>query len=128
MAKKSFMACYDKPGRSYNPDVEGYGSAAEWRSAFNFRMGMDQATTRMGKESPWDILGVADLRGTGFTGIIWKTIKSAYYKLVKQYYPEQRTEGWSGKTVEVGDNEMFLKVQAAFEVLEHEFRLKGVAV
>lgn len=126
--KKDFFACYDKPGKRYNPESEGYGNSAEWRSAFNVRMGLDKASARMGKQSPWDILGVADLRGTGWTEIIWKTIKRAYFKLVKQYYPEQRTEGWNGQTVNVGDNEMFLTIQAAFEVLEHEFRLKGVTV
>lgn len=126
MAKRDFMACYDKPGRRYNPEVEGYGNPAQWRSAFNVRMGLDKAQARMGKESPWTIFGVS--KSEGYTQITWKTIKRAYFRLVKQYYPEQRTEGWNGQTVEVGDNEMFLKVQAAFEVLEHEFRMKGVQV
>jgi len=126
MAKKSFMSCYDKPGRSFDPNVEGYGNAAEWRSAFNFRMGFDKATARMGTQSPWDVIGVS--KSEGYTQITWKAIKRAYYKLVKQYYPEQRTEGWNGQKVDVGDNDMFLKVQAAFEVLEHEFRMKGISV
>jgi DnaJ-domain-containing protein 1 len=106
--KRGFLDGYE----TYNPEVEGFGSSFEWSQAFKYRMGLDVAKARMDKKTPRGVLGVS-LSAT------WEEIKKAYRKLAVELYPEKRQNA-QGEWIEHGDNEKFLDVQAAYEVLENE--------
>lgn len=97
--KKDFMGVYKKHYDTSN----GHGSPAEWISAFNTRMGIDKAKEVIGKDDPYEILGIN--RSATFD-----EIKSAYRKMAMKYHPDRN----------IGDSDaakMFLKVQAAYEIL-----------
>jgi len=101
MAKKGFLEGY----KTYNPDKEGYGDASEWQAAFQERMGFEQAQKVVGGDDPYAILCVSKSAS-------WNEIKKAHRKLVMLYHPDRNP---GDKEAE----EKFLKVQAAYEVLEH---------
>jgi hypothetical protein len=96
--------------KTYNPEVEGYGDSYEWRQAFKFRMGIDKARSTVGSKSPRGILGLAE------SVMDWSVIQKAYRKLAIEYFPEERDGKFRG------DKDKFLAVQAAYEVLEAEFK------
>ena len=89
------------------PDYKTYsgerGSPNQWRTAFFARMGVEAAREKLGRDSPYSILGVEP-------GSDWLAIKKAYRKLALQHHPDRG-----------GDPELFLKIQAAFEILEHNY-------
>lgn len=99
MTKKDFMGVYKK---RYDTS-KGHGSPSEWVSAFNTRMGIDKAKEVIGKDDPYTILGLS--RTANFD-----EIKSAYWKMAKNYHPDRNP----GDTDAV---KMFLKIQAAYEIL-----------
>lgn len=88
----------------YDPSVEGYGNARQWKSAFNKRMGLDAAKEAVGSGSPYDILGVS-------RKATWDEIKSAYRKLVMKHHPDKG-----------GQPATFRKIQGAYELLEDIFK------
>ena len=55
MAKKPFLSGY----KTYDPEVEGYGNSASWRAAFTATMGLDEANSVLGSQSPEMLLGVS---------------------------------------------------------------------
>jgi DnaJ domain len=118
--KKGFLEGY----KTYNPDVEGYGDEASWRAEFKWRMGLDAAREAVGSKSPLAIL-FGELLPTGWSARTlqdqWKEIKSTYRKLARQYHPDLNN---GDKACE----EKFKLVQGAFEVLEDQYRRKGVQV
>ena len=89
--------------KTFDPEVNGYGSEAEWRSSFKDRMGIDAARAAVGSDSPHGILGV-------LKSATWDEIKKAYRKLVMQHHPDRG-----------GDPAAFRKVQGAYEILEHVY-------
>ena len=96
---KGFMDGY----RTYDTSG-GRGSATDWEAAFAARMGVGTARRVVGRDSPAGILGVsADAR--------WSEIKSAYRSLVRIHHPDVG-----------GKAEDFRRIQAAFEVLESQYR------
>jgi DnaJ-class molecular chaperone len=84
----------------YDPSVEGYGNARQWKSAFNKRMGLDAAKEAVGSGSPYDILGVS-------AKATWDEIKKVYRKLVMKHHPDKG-----------GQPATFRKIQGAYEILE----------
>jgi hypothetical protein len=90
------------------PFMEGYktdstraqGSPQEWSAAFADRMGLKEATSTVGSNSPYAILGI-------LASASWAEIKSAYRKLVMETHPDRG-----------GNAAAFRRVQAAYEVLE----------
>jgi hypothetical protein len=90
--------------KTYSPEIEGYGDAAQWRACFHDRMGVDVAREVVGELNPIEVLG---LRGKP----TWDEIKKAYKKLVGKYHPDR-----NGNSKE--SNDRFVEVCAAFEVLE----------
>jgi len=82
------------------------GSTAQWQAAFNWRMGIDAARAHLKDDSPHDILGV-------LISATWEEIKRAYRALARQHHPDLG-----------GDAAAFRRVQAAFEILEHN-HMKG---
>jgi hypothetical protein len=119
--KRNFLDGY----RTYDPEVEGFGNAHQWRSAFRFTMSLDEAKERVGKKSPLFIL-FGDTLPVGWSARIgsdqWAEIKTAWRKLVAEFYPEER----NGEPH--GDNEKFLAVQSAYQVLKDQYERKGVKV
>ena len=102
--KKPFMSGY----KTYDTS-NGFGNSFEWRNAFKYRMGLDEARERVGRLSPRAVLGLlADC-------MIWDDIRTAYLKLAMAYHPD-RAEYNGG-----GDEEKFKTVLAAYEILKLEF-------
>jgi hypothetical protein len=100
---------------TYNPEEEGYGSPELWRRIFSERMGLDAAKAKVGKKSPRGILGLSEDRI--WTADAWKILKKAYRKLAMQFHPDNQ---------ETGNEEQFKTIQAAYEILEDEFKRHGV--
>ena len=81
--------------KTYDPEVEGYGNADQWRSVF---AGLFAPMT--GNE-PFQVLGLS-------SGATWAEIKSAYRKLASSTHPDHG-----------GSAETFCRVREAFEVLKN---------
>ena len=111
--------------KTYDPNVEGFGNAHQWGAAFRFTMSLEDAKERVGKRSPLFIL-FGETLPIGWSARTfsdqWSEIKKAWRKLVVEFYPEER----NGETH--GDNEKFLGVQGAYEVLKDQYERKGVKV
>ena len=97
-AKRGFLDGY----KTYDPQVEGFGSAAGWRDGFHERMGFEQAVEVLRDASPWGVLGVA-------RDATWEAIKKAYRRLMLVTHPDRG-----------GDVEACKRVQAAYAVLARE--------
>ena len=80
------------------------GNPAQWKAAFNSRMGMDAARAAVGDDSPHGILGVS-------RDATWNEIKRSYRTLAKTHHPDVG-----------GDPAAFRRIQAAFEILEDKHR------
>lgn len=78
MAKKGFLDGY----KTYDTS-EGFGSAAQWRKAFNARMSKDEATAILDEQekSPWQLLEVPP-------GASKTEIKKAFRKLMMEWHPD----------------------------------------
>lgn len=113
-------SCYSH----YDPSEEGYGNASEWRSAFKYRMGFDAARERVGKKSPLYMI-FGDTMPIGWTARTaqdqWNEIKAAWRKLARTCHPDFF---FNDKAKE----EQFKDLMGAFELLEDEYRRKGVRV
>lgn len=100
MAKKGFLDGY----KTYDTS-KGYGNADEWRSAFDYRMGREEAMGILGERSPYDILGISEDADK-------YEIKKAWRALVLKYHPD-RNPG-------VDTSALFREVQAAYEMLRED--------
>jgi DnaJ-domain-containing protein 1 len=106
-AKRPFMSGY----KTYDVEVEGYGSPSEWREAFHAAMGLDEAVRRVGKRTAEEILGVG-------VGCAWQAIRSAYRRLAQQVHPDMCAT--HGLPVDVA-TERFKELTAAYVVLERKY-------
>ena len=77
-AKKGFMDGY----KTYNPEVEGYGSADSWKQAFNHRMGFEEAKTILSNDDPYSILEI-------LSNATLAEIKKAYRKMAMKWHPDK---------------------------------------
>lgn len=102
----AMMAKYPR----YNPEVEGYGSADEWRGTFHARMGWEKAMKILGTATPREVLGVADKAD-------WSTIKSAYRGMSMEWHPDRLKT--TGKDPAMAAD-MWERISAAYEVLDTE--------
>lgn len=98
--KVPFMSRY----KTYDPEVEGYGSPEEWRNLFSVRMGLAKAREVLGSGDAYEILGVKK-------GQSWEEVKKAYRALAMKHHPDRQ-----------GDPVKFKEIQAAFEILEEELK------
>lgn len=110
MAKKSNFKDIFNRYKTYNPAVEGYGSAHSWRGAFNERMGLDEAK-RVITDSPWCILGVAQTA-------TWTQIRAAYKQRSRETHPDYAK---MNNMTEIEATEAFKQVAAAYSVLAAKF-------
>jgi len=77
-SKRGFCEGY----KTYNPKVEGYGNASQWKEAFNHRMGYDEAMNILSDEDPYSILGI--IVGASIT-----EIKQAFRKMAMKWHPDK---------------------------------------
>jgi len=112
MAKKSFSDIFSKY-KHYDPDKEGYGSVDQWSSAFDTRMGMEEATRRVGKDDPLFVLGLTSLPGT------LEALRSVFRKLMLKNQEAHR------QNASVEAQEVVKRIIAAYTVLVERIRLKG---
>jgi DnaJ-class molecular chaperone len=114
MARKTFAEIAAARKR-YDPSTEGFGNPEEWAGAFRARMGFAEAqeVLRSQGETPRTILGVS-LKAT------WEEIKKAYRAAMLANHPDRCAV--NGLTMEAAVA-MCKKVNAAFSVLAHEFRM-----
>jgi DnaJ-class molecular chaperone len=96
--KKGFCDGY----KTYDPEVEGYGDAAQWKKAFNQRMGYEEAKTILSDEDPYTILEI--LPGASLT-----EIKKAYRRLAMKWHPD--------KNKDIDTTEKMQKIIAAYTFL-----------
>lgn len=98
--------------RAFSMDYKTYdgprGNPDSWRQAFTERMGLPEARTRVGKETPESILGVR-------AGASWSEIRSAYRAAALASHPDRAA--MNGMGIEEA-TERFKKVVAAYTVLE----------
>lgn len=94
----------------FSPDYAPYGtykgepgSPDQWKSAYDTRMGSQEAKTHLADDSPYIILGIEE-------GSSWAQIKAAYRKLVFTVHPDHG-----------GTSEAFKKVHAAYSILMEQF-------
>jgi hypothetical protein len=121
--KKTF-AEIDAARKRYNPKVEGYGNAAEWRGAFYERMGFEEAqrvkeeAQKSGKwRSEYRIIG--EMAGEVISeGSVWNEIKAAFRKAALNCHPDRSAV--HGKSKEVAEAE-FKQVNAAYTILERKY-------
>lgn len=105
--KPSFMDCYDRPDRRYEPEVVGYGTPDQWRGAFAERMSLEDAEVIIGAGSPWAVLGVRQ-------GAPADEIRAAYKRMAIKYHPSSaRNAGGDQATLE----KQFKQVLAAYTIL-----------
>lgn len=88
--------------KTYNPDVEGYGDASQWKKAFNQRMGYEEAKNILSDEDPYSILGI--LYGASLT-----EIRTQYRKMAMKWHPD--------KNQGLDTTEMMQKIIAAYTIL-----------
>jgi hypothetical protein len=67
--------------KTYNPEVEGYGSSADWKSNFQETMGFQEAILVV-PGCPRTILGVSK-------EATWDQIKAAYRKAALESHPDR---------------------------------------
>ena len=79
--KKGFCDGY----KTYDPEVEGYGNASQWRDAFNERMGWEEATIILGDTDPYTILELQH-------NATFEEIKKQYRKMAKKWHPDKNPD------------------------------------
>lgn len=85
-------------------DTTGCGSPDEWCSAFNERMGLDEAARVLGSDEPLAVLGLR-------AGATMDEIKKAWRREVKRWHPDLNNG--------CPDCEAkFKRAQAAYETLD----------
>jgi DnaJ-class molecular chaperone len=92
--KKGFLDGY----KTYDTKT-GYGSRAEWRSAWDERMSHGQATAALDRDNPMDVMGFSSMPSK-------VELDKRYRELVMRTHPDRG-----------GNAEDFKKVQAAWSLL-----------
>ena len=92
-------------------DSRGHGSAREWRAAFAETMGLDEARSHVGQDTPESILGIA-------TGVAWSAVVSAYRACALACHPDRcASHGLPLATA----TERFKRLVAAFTILKSRY-------
>lgn len=96
--KKGFMDGY----KTYDPEVEGYGNSSEWKKAFNFRMGYNEAKNILSDDDPYSILEISKSASL-------EQIKKAFRKMAMKWHPD--------KNIGIDTTEKMQKIIAAYTFL-----------
>jgi len=99
--KKGFAEGY----KTYDPEIEGYGSTFEWKRNFYQRMSKEEAQEILNEDNPYTIL---EIRRTASK----EEIKSAYRKLAVKWHPDHNINNEEFCKV------MFQKINAAYTILK----------
>ena len=110
---KSAFANIDAKRKRYNPDLEGYGNADQWRKSFSERIGFEEAQGIL-RNKERDAL---ELLGVGVTAP-WGEITKAFRRKALAYHPDRVRV--TGMTIEDA-TEAFKEIRAAYTVLAHEY-------
>jgi DnaJ-class molecular chaperone len=96
-----FMSVY----KTYDYEQEGFGSPWDWKKAFNFRMGFEEAEKFFqDKEyTPEQILGLPE-------DYTFDMAKSQFRKLILECHPDRG-----------GSTEEAQKIIAAYEIIKHKW-------
>lgn len=103
--KKTFAERLNSYKR-YDPKTEGFGSVSDWSMAFKERMGLPEATARVGGSDPLSLLGLASMPAT------LAELRKHYHKVMLKNQDCFRADA----TAEL--QEQARKLIAAFTVLE----------
>ena len=76
--EKGFLDGY----KTYDPEIDGYGSTEQWRDAFFDRLGINRAIEVLGEDDPHTLLGVV-------LNASWEEIKKAYRRLSMIHHPDK---------------------------------------
>jgi DnaJ-class molecular chaperone len=101
--KRGFLDGY----QTYD-DSKGHGSPKEWRAAFNETMGIDEANLRLGRQTPWQVLGIT-------RDASWADVMTAYKAALYLVHPDRCAI--HGLTVAVATERSKLVI-AAFTLLK----------
>lgn len=107
-AKRPFKDIFAKYPR-YDPTVEGFGSPAQWKEAFEERMGVREARGVLHGQDPRGILGV----GKNAT---WDEIRRAFRKLALEHHPDR-----AAAADRAAATEKLRELNAAYAILAEEF-------
>ena len=88
--------------KTYNPDVDGFGSTDGWKQAFNHRMGFDEAKSILSDDDPYSILEI-------LANATLAEIKKAYRRMAMKWHPD--------KNPGVNTTEKMQKIIAAYTFL-----------
>lgn len=108
--KRGFMDCYNKPGRKHDVTKDGYGNAEQWKSAFSYRMGFDEAKSTLGDNDPVNILGISD-------NATMTEIKSAWRKYALKWHPDKYPPELYSEEERKNAENMFKQGLAAYTIL-----------
>ena len=110
--------------KKYNPEVEGYGTPAQWQQAFYQRMGFEEAQRVRAKaqgngtwRSEYRIIGEMAGEVLGENSM-WGEIKAAFRKAALNCHPDRaKGNGMSEESAKV----KFQEVQAAYAILAERY-------
>jgi len=85
---------------------QGYGNREQWKDAFNYRMGYEEAEKILSEDDPYIILGIS-------SAATFKEIKKAYRKMSMKWHPD--------KNQDVDTTEKMQKIVAAYTILKKKF-------
>jgi hypothetical protein len=95
--------------KHYDPSTEGYGSVDQWRSAWDQKMGTEEAQAALGVDDPLSILGLTTLPSAA-------ELKRVYYKLCLQ------NQAWWQADASTEDQDKAKRLIAAYSLLSERAR------
>jgi DnaJ-class molecular chaperone len=90
--------------KTYNPTIEGFGSAYDWRKQFHRKMSREEAEGYLGDDDPYTLLGIK--RNASEQEII-----KAFRKKAMEWHPDRNPD-----RLEEAE-EMMKKINAAYSLL-----------
>lgn len=117
--QKGFLDGY----KTYDPQTEGYGTAAEWRGEFYHRMGFEEASRvkeEAKRQGTWrsEQTIIGEMAGVHLSeSSVWTEIKAAFRKAAMNCHPDRSKV--HGKSKETAEAE-FKQVSAAYAILARQ--------
>lgn len=90
--------------KTYDPEIEGYGSPYDWCKDFHRRMSREDAEIILHDQSPWELLEIS--RNATYEEVI-----KAFRKKAMQWHPDRNPDNIKQAT------EMMQKLNAAYSLL-----------
>jgi hypothetical protein len=103
--KKNFKDVF-KRYKTYDTS-EGFGSVSDWNKAFKYRMGVDEAKTFVGDNSPLDILDFVSMPTLN-------ELKAKYRQIM------MKNQHWHRQDASEDDQKKLKEVIGAYTILENK--------